>query len=99
MKRTRDDHSTLTDVEVGEGIALLVRSCDRVCVHSVAQWETIVVAANGDLFLGALEALCTSLEIGFTHASSEKPASSVVRHPRLPPMYVAQGLLNRAIAR
>jgi len=59
------------EVRFGNGIAVLGRACDRVCVHSVAQWETVVVTTNGDAFLSAIKALCISLEVGFIHVANE----------------------------
>lgn len=58
-------------MKFAEGVASLAMICNRVCVHSVAQWDTVVVATNGPLFLSELKKLCVSLKVDFSHVSNE----------------------------
>jgi hypothetical protein len=54
-----------------KSIVRLTLLAGRVCVHSTLQWETTILAANGDSFVGELESACAALSVGFDHVAGE----------------------------
>jgi hypothetical protein len=62
-----DDHPELF---VG-GIVRFTLLAGRTCVHSTLQWETTILAADGESFVGELESACTAMAVGFDHVAGE----------------------------
>lgn len=63
------------DVESGEfidGIMQLTKSFERICIHSIAQWETTIVTTNGKEVLKSLRKACQKLSVSFREVSGEE---------------------------
>lgn len=53
------------------GIAKLAETCSRVCVHSIAQWETAIVSTNTESVRQLLQAACMAQGLRFRATDSE----------------------------
>jgi hypothetical protein len=53
-------------------IALFATKVGELCVHSVGQWVTTVIATHGDDFLKRLEERAAALDVRFSHVIDER---------------------------
>jgi len=59
-------------VAFNAGMGELAGSFERVCVHSIAQWETTIVATQGAIAIESLRTVCSDRSVGFRTVTEEK---------------------------
>lgn len=55
-----------------DGLVRLTLLSERACVHSTSQWETTILAGDGEALVRDLEGACGALNVEFSHVPDER---------------------------